>query len=183
MRSGLVCGLATLALAVTAQEQGQQQTQSSMSLSDVLSDKNLTKFRTLVDEHLDLNTAVTFLEDTTILAPNDDAFERLQYSNLRPALDANDSTVIRDVLFYHFLKGTYLKKAFTSTPQFPSTYLTNDTLAKVTGGQKVLAVEQAGAKVVFVSGLGSRSSLITAVSAHAGHLEGLYFHATDRVRI
>jgi hypothetical protein len=55
------------------------------------------------------------------------------------------------------------------TPVFIPTLLTSPEWSNVTGGQKVENVKQAGDVVVFVSGQGSRSTLVQAVCSNLFH--------------
>ena len=159
MRVVILALMAGLGLAVRAQEQ-----QQPKRLNDFLSGMtNLTKFQSLVQSYSDLDAGLSLAQGLTILAPSDDAFDKLPVSSLNPIFEANDTDAIRDVLVYHVLKGIYPKAAFNNSAQFPSTFLEDIAVEKVEGGQKVLGVQQIG-DVVFVSGLGSRSSLKSAVS-------------------
>jgi transforming growth factor-beta-induced protein len=51
------------------------------------------------------------------------------------------------------------------TPLYAQTLMTDSKFTNVTGGQYVTNVKQAGDVVVFVSGQGSRSTLVQAVSS------------------
>lgn len=96
-----------------------------------------------------------------ILAPNNDAFNKIPYSSLNQAFKNNDQDVITNVLEYHILQGT--RKAVDLVPGSPTfipTLLTSPEWNNVTGGQRVENVKQAGDVVVFVSGQGSRSTLV-----------------------
>lgn len=100
-----------------------------------------------------------------ILAPSNDAFNKIPYSSLSSAFQDNDEDVITNVLEYHILQGTRLASQLVpGTPEFIPTLLTSQEYTNVSGGQVVENVEQAGDVVVFVSGLGTRSTLTTAVS-------------------
>jgi transforming growth factor-beta-induced protein len=104
-----------------------------------------------------------------ILAPNNDAFNKIPYSSLNDAFKSNDQDVITNVLEYHILQGTRLAKDLVpGTPTFIPTLLTSHEWNNVTGGQRVENVKQAGDVVVFVSGQGSRSTLVQADLAFTG---------------
>lgn len=66
------------------------------------------------------------------------------------------------LLTYHVLNGVFPSSAFTSTPAFAPTLLTNASYTNVTGGQRVEGV-LTGGKVVLYSGLRSNSTVVTAV--------------------
>lgn len=99
-----------------------------------------------------------------ILAPNNDAFDKIPYTVLNDAFKNNDQDTITNVLEYHILQGTRVAaQLIPGTPVFIPTLLTSPEWSNVTGGQKVENVKQAGDVVVFVSGQGSRSTLVQAV--------------------
>lgn len=99
-----------------------------------------------------------------ILAPSNDAFNKIPYSSLSSAFQNSDDNVIINVLEYHIIQGTRLAAQLVpGTPEFLPTLLKDPFYTNVTGGQVVENVEQAGNVVVFVSGQGSRSTLTTAV--------------------
>lgn len=98
-----------------------------------------------------------------ILAPNNDAFNKIPYSSLNDAFKANNQDVITNVLEYHILQGTHLAAQLVpGTPTFIPTLLTSPEWSNVTGGQVVQNIAQAGNVVVFVSGQGTRSTLTQA---------------------
>jgi len=69
-----------------------------------------------------------------------------------------------NVLEYHILQGTRVAAQLVpGDPVFIPTLLTNSHHSNVPGGQRVQNVKQAGDVVVFVSGEGSRSTLVQAV--------------------
>lgn len=100
-----------------------------------------------------------------ILAPNNDAFDKIPYTRLNNAFANNDQDTIVNVLEYHILQGTKMAAQLVpGTPVFLPTLLNDPAWSNVTGGQYVENVKQAGDVVVFVSGQGSRSTLTEAVS-------------------
>ncbi|KAG0651694.1 Fasciclin arabinogalactan [Hyphodiscus hymeniophilus] len=126
--------------------------------------KNLTTFYGLIQIDLQKYPQILLqlpsFNGVTILAPNNDAFDKIPYSSLNNAFKNNDQDVITNVLEYHILQGTRLAAQLVpGTPVFIPTLLTSPEYTNVTGGQNVQNVEQAGDVVVFVSGLGSRSTL------------------------
>jgi transforming growth factor-beta-induced protein len=104
-----------------------------------------------------------------ILAPNNDAFNKIPYSSLNDAFKANNQDTITNVLEYHILQGTHLAALLVpGTPTFLPTLLTSPEWNNVTGGQRVENIAQAGDVVVFVSGQGSRSTLTQADLSFTG---------------
>lgn len=125
--------------------------------------KNLTTFYGLIQKYPQILLQLPSYSGVTILAPNNDAFDKIPYSSLNDAFKNNDQDVITNVLEYHILQGTKLAAQLVpGTPVFIPTLLTSNEYTNVTGGQRVQNVEQAGDVVVFVSGLGSRSTLTQA---------------------
>lgn len=159
--------LALGGVVVVAQGQEEpEEPQGPMSFQDVVSQhRNLTRFQSTLEAFPDLAFMLSAVSGLTVLAPSDEAFDKLAVSSLGPIFEANDTAAIRNVLAYHVLNGTYAKNAFNSTFQFPGTLLIDEALEKVSQGQKVAVVQQSGGEVVLVSGLGSRSSVRRAVSS------------------
>ena len=129
---------------------------------------NLTKFYDLIQGYADVTSPFASIQHLSVLAPNNDAFDKIAFSGLGPAFAANDTDTIRSVIEYHILNGTLQSSKITSTPMFLPTYLTNVSYTNTTGGQTVQAVKQAGNDIIFVSGLGSRSTLVQADLAFQG---------------
>jgi len=157
MRSTFVFVFASLATIAAAQQQLQDLTQFLKNQT------NLTEFSTLVQNYGDIYATLSFSKDITIFAPSDAAFQKIPYSSLGGAFETNNSDIVREVLQYHVINGTHPSGSFNGSFQFLPTWLNNQTYANVTGGQTVGVVEQAGNNIVLVSGLGSRSSLVTPV--------------------
>ncbi|KAL9635883.1 MAG: hypothetical protein Q9204_002454 [Flavoplaca sp. TL-2023a] len=124
------------------------------------SNKNLSQFTTLLTSYGDIYANLSFQTDVTILAPNDDAFNKIPYSSLGPAFEANQSQIVRSILQYHILPGLHPASAYNGSFSFDQTWLQDNTYTNVTGGQVVGGVQQAGDVNVFTSGLGTRSTLI-----------------------
>ena len=100
-----------------------------------------------------------------IIAPNNDAFEKLQ------DWDPKNKTLVTSILEYHILQGTVATNALPEGPStFASTLLTNPAYTNVTGGQNVIINKQPGDVVVLTSGGGSRSTLLDADIAFSGGL-------------
>lgn len=159
MRSTLVCFFASIAAIAAAQSQ-----QQTPDLTQFLKNQtNLTEFSTLVQNYGDIYAALSFSKDITIFAPSDSAFQKIPYTSLGGAFEANNSDIVREVLKYHVINGTHSTGSFNGSFQFLSTWMNNQTYSNVTGGQAVGVVRQAGNDIVCVSGLGSRSSLTASV--------------------
>ena len=130
--------------------------------------KNISQFSTLLrQQYGEIYANLSYARDTTILIPNDAAFEKIPYSTLGPAFENNMSDVVRSILEYHVLPGRHSSKLFNSSFQFFPTTLVNASSTNVTGGQTVGFVKQAGDVVVLTSGLGSRSTLTENVRSTA----------------
>ncbi|KAL8952869.1 MAG: hypothetical protein Q9222_001227 [Ikaeria aurantiellina] len=125
------------------------------------SNKNLSEFTTLLTSYGDIYANLSFQSGVTILAPNNDAFNKIPYSSLGPAFEANQSQIVRSVLQYHILPGLHPSTSYNGTFSFDNTWLQNSSYTNVTGGQVIGGVQQAGDVNVFISGLGSRSTLVT----------------------
>lgn len=153
MRTTQLVVLASYAATAVAQAQ---------DLTKLISNNpNLTKFNDLLRSYADITSPFASLNHISVLAPSNDAFDKIANSNLGPAFAANDTDTIRSVIEYHILNGTLQSDTLTSAPSFLPSYLTNVTYSNVTGGSVVQAVRQAGNVIVLVSGLGSRSTLMT----------------------
>ncbi|KAH6679718.1 FAS1 domain-containing protein [Halenospora varia] len=138
------------------------QTGSLTDLGTLLSGQtNLSTFYGLIQKYPNILLSLPSVEGVTILAPNNDAFNKIPYTELNAAFQNNNKDVITSVLEYHILQGSRTAAQLVpGTPVFLSTLLNNPTYTNVTGGQKVENVKQAGDVVVFVSGKGSRSTVV-----------------------
>lgn len=115
----------------------------------------------------------------TLLAPNNEAIGRLLNSSSSSDAQAMDSGLVRSILLYHVLNGTYFASNLTETngtAQFIPTMLTNETYTNVTGGQRVEAIGT-DEDVVFYSALKDNS---TVVEANLNFTGGT-IHIIDRV--
>lgn len=141
--------------------------QKPVDLTELLNDqKNLTEFTTLLTtQYGDIYANLSFQNDVTILAPNNDAFAKIPYSTLGPAFQSNQSNTIRSVLEYHIIPGLHPADSYNGSFQFTPTWLNDKTYTNVTGGQVVGGVQQAGNVNIYTSGMGSRSTLVQAVSS------------------
>ncbi|KAL8738549.1 MAG: hypothetical protein Q9181_000656 [Wetmoreana brouardii] len=141
------------------------QQQDAMDLTQLLrSNKNLSEFTTLLTSYGDIYANLSFQSGVTILAPNNDAFNKIPYSSLGPAFEANQSQIVRSVLQYHILPGIHTPGSYNGSFSFDQTWLQNTSYTNVTGGQVVGGVQQAGDVNIFTSGMGSRSTLVTPMS-------------------
>jgi uncharacterized surface protein with fasciclin (FAS1) repeats len=109
-----------------------------------------------------LVSALSNATNITILAPNNAAIQAFLNSSTGVSA-ASDPSLVTAVLTYHVLNGTYPASAFTTTPQFIPTLLTNTTYSNVTGGQRVEALLN-GSSVEIFSGLLQKSTVVTPVS-------------------
>lgn len=116
-----------------------------------------------------------------ILAPNNDAFNKIPYTRLNEAFANNDQDTIVNVLEYHILQGKKMTAQLVpGTPAFFPTLLTSTKWANVSGGQNVQNVKQAGDMVIFVSGEGNRATLTQSVCIC---VQGLTVVKANRARI
>ncbi|KAI4258372.1 MAG: hypothetical protein LQ352_001221 [Teloschistes flavicans] len=142
---------------------------STNDLTQLLqSQKNLSQFTTLLTSYGDIYANLSFQSGVTILAPNNDAFNKIPYSSLGPAFEANQSQIVRSVLQYHILPGIHPSGSYNGSFSFDRTWLQNASYTNVTGGQVVGGVQQAGDVNVYTSGMGSRSTLINPNLAFTG---------------
>ncbi|KAI9882935.1 MAG: hypothetical protein M1823_005321 [Watsoniomyces obsoletus] len=146
-----------IALALSSISQAQEEAETFQDLIE--DNKNLTRFRETLETYTELYEALSIVPGLTVLAPSNEAFEKLENSPLGQMFSANDTAAIRNVLDYHVLNGTFPKDSFNGSLQFPLTYMMDFATQKITPGQKVAGVQQAGGELVFISGLGSRCSV------------------------
>lgn len=139
--------------------------QTPPKLSDLLKDtKNLTQFSTLLASYDDIYANLSSQHNNiTILAPNDDAFNKIAHSQIGDAFANNQTDAIRAILQYHILPGLHRAASYTGNFQFNPTWLDNATYSNVTGGQVVGGVRQSGDLNIFTSGYGSRTTVIQSV--------------------
>lgn len=132
------------------------------SLSDALAAQNssLSTLNSLISS-TGLAQQLSQLTNVTILAPNNEALGALLNSTDAQATLA-DPSAITALLSYHILNGTVYADSFGNTSQFLATYLTNESYANVTGGQRVEARTSDG-NVTFFSALKQNATVVTAV--------------------
>ncbi|KAH7336069.1 FAS1 domain-containing protein [Rhexocercosporidium sp. MPI-PUGE-AT-0058] len=160
-----------LAVAVVGLFAGvEAQTGSLQDLGSLLAgQKNLTTFYSLIKKYPDILLKLPSQSGVTILAPNNDAFDKIPYTQLNAAFENNDQDTIINVLSYHILQGQKMaNQLIPGTPVFLPTLLSDAKWSNVTGGQNVENVKQAGDVVVFVSGQGSRATLVQADLSFSG---------------
>ncbi|KKY14636.1 putative beta-ig-h3 fasciclin [Phaeomoniella chlamydospora] len=159
----LVKGLVLLSCLVISNAQ----TIKTPSLQHVLStNKNLTKFYGLMQEKYPdflsiLEAQNTAEQPITVLAPSNDAFVKIPDSSIGEAFNNNDTDAIREVFMYHVLPGTHSTASFSTSFQFLATWLADSSATNVTSGQRVGVVQQTP-YYIFISGLGTRSTITTA---------------------
>ncbi|RDL36556.1 Uncharacterized protein BP5553_05908 [Venustampulla echinocandica] len=127
------------------------QTNTLTDLGTLLSgEKNLTTFYGLIQKYPQILLQLPSFNGVTILAPNNDAFNKIPYTELNTAFQNNDQATITNVLEYHILQGSRTAAELTpGEPAFIPTLLANPAWTNVTGGQNVENVKQAGDVVVF----------------------------------
>ncbi|KAG9230649.1 FAS1 domain-containing protein, partial [Amylocarpus encephaloides] len=138
------------------------QTGSLTDLGTLLSGQtNLTTFYTLIQKYPQILFQLPSQNGVTILAPNNDAFNKIPYTELNVAFQSDNKEVITNVLEYHILKGSRTAAQLVPGDSlFIPTLLTSPAFNSVTGGARVENIKQAGDSVVFVSGKGSRSTVV-----------------------
>ncbi|KAL9080659.1 MAG: hypothetical protein Q9157_000635 [Trypethelium eluteriae] len=126
----------------------------------ITSNRNLTSLSALLSNYSDIFDALTWSQGFTFLAPSNDAFDKIPYTDLKDAFSNNDSDQIHAIIQYHVLEGIHRARDLTSQFVFLPTWLQNTYYSNVTGGQRLGAVEQSQNVYVLTSGLGSRSTII-----------------------
>jgi uncharacterized surface protein with fasciclin (FAS1) repeats len=140
---------------------------SAQSLTAALSSQNasLSTLISLLGTQPALVSALGSASNITILAPNNAALATFLNSSTGTAA-ATMPDLVTALLTYHVLNGTYPASAFTSTPQFIPSLLTNTSYTNVTGGQRVEAYTN-GSSVDIVSGGLATSIVVTPVGLHS----------------
>lgn len=140
--------------------------QKLQDLTEVLSNNSdVSQFTSLLTSSVygDLYANLSFQQDITILVPNDDAFSKIENSQIGDAFKNNQTDAIRAILQYHVIPGIHRSNSYNGSFQFNPTWLKNPTYSNVTGGQVVGGVLQSGDLNVFTSGYGSRSTVVQPV--------------------
>ena len=98
----------------------------------------------------------------TLLAPNNDAFNKLLMGPAAAQINAQDTSLIDALFTYHALDGKYPASDITSKAAFIPTALVDPAYTNLTSGQRVEAL-MAGKEVAFYSGLLQKSTVTQAV--------------------
>jgi len=142
--------------------------QEAQDLNATLSSNNATQgLLTLLGAYPDLVETLGTAQNITILAPSTEAVNAILESDMAAALQA-DPGLVRAILTYHVLNGTYPASAIMNMSTFVPTLLTNETYTNVTGGQVVNAVALNGS-VQFFSGLQANVTVVQPVSLMIGN--------------
>ncbi|KAI1480350.1 Fasciclin-domain-containing protein [Daldinia eschscholtzii] len=131
------------------------------SLSDALGSQNstLSSLNALLESNSELANSLNKLQNVTILAPSNDAFDALT-SNKDTALLLANADYLKALLNYHILNGTHYNESFRDEATFIPTLLTNDTYTNVTGGQ-VVEARLHDNNVTFFSALKENATIVT----------------------
>ncbi|KAK8123072.1 Fasciclin domain-containing protein [Apiospora sp. TS-2023a] len=135
----------------------------TMDLGTVLAgEKNLTTFNDLIRKFPELLLQLPNLNGVTIVAPTNEAFERIPLTSLNAVWKADDASVAVPILQYHIVMGQFAADAMVpGTPVFSPTLLSDPRWTNLTsGGQLVRADKQPDGFVALTTGSGSRSSLV-----------------------
>jgi uncharacterized surface protein with fasciclin (FAS1) repeats len=128
---------------------------------------DLTEFFKLLTSYGDIYANLSFQQDVTVIAPNNVAFNRIPYSSLNSVFPNKQSDIIRSILQYHIFSSVQTTSSYGGSFKFVPTWLYNQSVTNVTGGQVVGGVAQAGNVNVLISGLGTRSTITEKVSPYS----------------
>jgi transforming growth factor-beta-induced protein len=135
---------------------------------DVIKSKeNLSKFRSLLEEYPDVYGALSWSRDFTLLAPSNDALDRVFNTLLNSTFTRHNEYEIRAVLQYHVLNGIHLTTQLGPEFQYFDSWLINPMYANVSRGQKVGMIEQSEDVTIVTSGMATRSTVEEAVSSQS----------------
>jgi uncharacterized surface protein with fasciclin (FAS1) repeats len=164
---------AALAAIVSAQEQSGGLVET---LSNVTELANLTTYLGLFP---DLVQQLSQLQNVTLLAPSNEAFETFLNSSAGSALaDAQgNADLIQAIFTYHVLNGSYAE--FGNETQFVRTALQPPQFTNVTGGQVVQVVPGEDGAVTIYSGLVSTAN----VTGEPLNFTGGVVHIIDSVLV
>ena len=109
---------------------------------------------------------ISNLRNITILAPHNEAFDKLVDSSpLEVGAEDTDLELLRHLLQYHVINGTFNTRVFSTTPLFARTLLIEDGFSNVTGGgQNVGLVLNDNSTPTVLSGLMQESTITVTVS-------------------
>lgn len=138
---------------------------NAQTLSEILASNppNLSTLISLLEQQPELVKTLAGLQDITILAPNDDAFETLLADPAAAARVQNEPGFVPALLTYHVLNGTFYAADFVGATEtlFAPTLLTDEKYTTVSGGQRVSARVEDG-EVIVASGNGAEATVIAA---------------------
>lgn len=150
--------MAVSALAAAASAQNNMTMNLTAALMGTPDLSNLT---TYVSAFPQLLSMLGSARNITILAPSNEAFEKLLSSPAGNAIRMNDTAMIQGLLSYHVLNGTFPASSITEMAAFVPTMLMDEMLTNVTGGQ-VVECMRAEDEVIFTSGLRMNSTVTQA---------------------
>ena len=122
----------------------------------------LSQLSSLLSAYPDLADTLAQLEDSTILAPSNDALAKYLRSPAGSAFRGNNTRIVEALLSYHVLTEVVPSSAFETTPAFVPTLLQAPTYHNVTDGQKVSGALN-GSSVEVTTGLKLVSNVVQAV--------------------
>ncbi|KAK4223669.1 Periostin [Podospora fimiseda] len=121
------------------------------------SQPNLSTFRSLVSSNPTIFSNLP--QGITILAPNDDAFNRI--GNWHSQISSN-KTFVSAILKYHILpKEVSMKPIPRGESTWSNTLLTDQGFSTIMGGQRLIMTKLPDEKVVFTSGFATRGTVVT----------------------
>ncbi|KAF2834358.1 Fasciclin-domain-containing protein [Patellaria atrata CBS 101060] len=147
--------------------------------------ESLSQFAQLLGNYTDVYGALSWSQSFTLLAPSNDAMEKIPYTSLNRYFSNNETAFIRQLLQYHVLQGMIRSEMLNGDLGFYPTWLREsdgEIPVGVTGGQRVALVRQPGDLedvVTVVSGGGARST-VTDANIDA---ENCIIHIVDSVLI
>lgn len=138
-------------------------TAAAQSLVETLaSDPELSTLYSIGSQYPDLVTVLESLKNVTILAPTNAAFAEWASTSLGKDISTSDEAV-QYLLSYHVLGAKVPASAFTTTPAFVPTHLTDPAYTSVTGGQ-VVEGKLNGTTIEITSGALEVSKVVKGVS-------------------
>ncbi len=139
---------------------------NAQSLGDILASNppNLSTLISLLKQQPELVSTLVGLQNITILAPSDSAFETLLANPAAASRVQNEPGFVPALLTYHVLNGTFYAADFVGATEtvFAPTLLTNEEYTTVSGGQHVSASVQDGS-VIVTSGNGAEAKVVSTV--------------------
>ena len=96
---------------------------------------------------------------------------KIPSSILKSAFETNDTATIVNALQYHVLKGTHPVSALKEgiLEEWES-FSTDERFTTVKGGQRVTTYKTSKNEVTFITGLGTRCTLLTPVCCTTSHI-------------